>query len=698
MRMAGLLGRRRHDEELAAKLESHIGMHVEDNLRAGMSAEEARRAALIALGGVEQTKESYREQRGLPWLETFAQDVRFGLRMLCRNPVLASVAVISLALAIGANAAIYSILDAALLRPLSVPQPSRLFTLATAEDDQPGLPVSEGGDAFSYPLYEQLSAAAGDAAQIALFDSPGPVEAIIGNDANAIPEEATVQHISANGFDMLDVPPATGRLFSPAQDRYSTAQPGIVLSYQYWQRRFGADPGIVGKYLTLDSKTFGIVGVARQGFSGAEPGYTVDVWLPITASDPGIFTNPEYRPFQLMGRLAPGMSRDQLAARLQPAFHHHQQERVRTAVAMPLEARQQLLEMTLAVRAGADGISGFRQTFSEPLWILFGISICILLIACANVASLLLARFAARSGEMAVRVSLGAGRARLARQLLTESLLISAIAAPFAWAVARMAGPAMMAMVSRKTHPISLDLALDTRVIVFCAVVCAASALLFGLLPAFYASSVQPMLALRRATGQAGRLRLGRIFVGVQVAFAFCLVTSGAGFLFSLLHLTEVNRGFDARGVTVLTVNNTQQRDRQWAVMQEILSRTSELPDVRGAATGWMALFSGDRRAQRIVLQGKAPSKHLETFYRVSPGYFATLRTPLITGRDFTFQDNDNEPVPTIVNRAFARKYFGSESVIGQEFRRDDGVLHQIVGLAADSHFDDLRNGPEAIA
>ena len=299
---------------------------------------------------------------------------------------------------------------------------------------------------------------------------------------------------------------------------------------------------------------------------------------------------------------------------------------------------------------------------------------------------------------MALRVSLGAWRSRLMRQLLTESLLIALAAGLCGWVLSRLAGPALVAMVSTRANPVRLDLSPDPRVLLFCTALCALSALFFGLLPAWQATGASPLGSLRHAGGQAGRLRLGRLFVGVQVAFAFCLVTGGAGFLFSLRNLAAVDTGFDPEGVTVLTMSNTPQRDRQLARMQEIQTRVAALPNVQQVAAAWMPVFSGARRAQRVVLPGRPPSEREETFYRVSPGYFATLRTPLLKGRDFTFSDNDDEPVPTIVNRAFARRYFGTEDVLGREFRRDDGVRHQIVGLAADSHFGSLRDGPEPIA
>jgi predicted permease len=206
------------------------------------------------------------------------------------------------------------------------------------------------------------------------------------------------------------------------------------------------------------------------------------------------------------------------------------------------------------------------------------------------------------------------------------------------------------------------------------------------------------MFTLRHASGQAGRMRMGRLFVGVQVAFAFCLVTGGSGFLMSLRNLAAVDAGFDVRGVTVLTVSNSEQRERQLALMQQLQLRTAGLPEIEGAATSWMAMFSGARRAQRVALPGQGLGEREETFYRVSPGYFAGLRTPLVSGRDFGLEDKDAEPVPTVVNRAFAQHYFGSERVLGREFRRDDGVRHQIVGVAGNSHLGSLRDGPEGIA
>ncbi|HEY1495930.1 MAG TPA: ABC transporter permease [Candidatus Solibacter sp.] len=638
---------RRLDDELAEEMRDHLERRAEELQALGLEEREARRQAVLRFGNVTGVRERSRELRLWAGLAGTLQDARYAWRGLLRNPVFAVTAVISLSLAIGANTAIYSIVEAAMLRPLPVAQPERLITLARGDDDL-----------FSYPRYEELRAAAGDSARLALLGAADRVDAKAWDD-DAPYEEVMEQYCSANTFDVLGVAPALGSL---------GARDGVVLSYEYWRRRFGGDAAIVGRRFTIDGRMYWIAGVAREGFPGAEPGRFVDVWIPVTMMDPAIFTNADIRLFHVMGRLAPGVGRERLASVLQ-----------------------------LTVNSGANGVSAFRKTFARPLWILLGVSVCILLIACANVAGLLLARSTARSAEMALRVSLGARRARLVRQLLTESLMISALAGLCGWAIACAAAPALVTMISTTANPVRLDLALDTRMLWFCAGVCGVSALFFGILPAWQATGSRQMFALRHASGQSGRLRMGRLFVGVQVAFAFCLVTGGSGFLLSLHNLTAVDTGFDARGVTVLTVTNTQQRDRQLAVLQQVQARTAALPEVSGAATSWMAILSGARRAQRVVLPGQRPSEREETFYRVSPGYFAALRTPLVSGRDFTTADNDDEPVPTIVNRTFAGRYYGSESVLGREFRRDDGVRHRIVGVAGNSHFGSLRNGAEAI-
>jgi putative ABC transport system permease protein len=336
-----------------------------------------------------------------------------------------------------------------------------------------------------------------------------------------------------------------------------------------------------------------------------------------------------------------------------------------------------------------------------------GVAAGILLIACANVASLLLARSTARSAEMAMRVSLGAGRSRLVRQLLTESLLLSLLAGALGWAIARAAAPVLVTMLSTADNPVRFDLAMDTRILLFCAAVSTLATVFFGLLPAWQSSGAQPMLELRGARAQSGKLRLGRFFVGIQVAFAFILVIAGASFLFSLRNLFAVNPGFEPHNLSVLYISTAlsdmTEKPELNMFLDEFQRRVEALPGVQGAATSQWGLFDGKDSSTQVILPGKPPSEREEVFLGVSPGYFATLRTPLLAGREFEQRDRNYGavgPRPAIVNQAFARKYFG-ENPIGKIFQTPDEktlVNHQIIGVVANSRSGSLREDVRPIS
>jgi predicted permease len=298
-----------------------------------------------------------------------------------------------------------------------------------------------------------------------------------------------------------------------------------------------------------------------------------------------------------------------------------------------------------------------------------------------------------------MRVSLGAGRRRLVRQLLTEILLLSAMAGMLGWIVARLAAPVLVSALSKEADPVRFALAMDTRVLLFCAAVSTLAAVFFGLLPAWQAAGAQPMAALRNASGQAGKLRMGRFFVGVQVAFAFCLVMAGASFLFSLRNLLAVNPGFDSHGVSVFSISNDSS---SLALMKQLQSRVGALPGIQSAAVALWAIFDRIAWNGQVILPGKRPAERDEIFYAVSPGYLAALRTPLLNGRDFGTSDTQTaKVVPTIVNLAFARKYFGDDNPVGKTFQlamRKTLVDHQIIGVVANAYYRDLRRGSAPIS
>ena len=494
-----------------------------------------------------------------------------------------------------------------------------------------------------------------------------------------------------------------GHLFTNEEDHPQSRV--AVLSYDYWQRRFQGDPAVLGRNFKVGAKSYQIVGVAGKGFFGVEPGKFVDVWLPGAQYNPQAFSDANWQWFRILGRFAPGATPNQIQARLQPTFHDFRVASIKQFLSIPPMVRKQFLESVIRVHPAATGVSNFRKTFSRPLWIVFGVAAGILLIACANVASLLLARSTARMSEMAMRVSLGAGRMRLVRQLLTESLLLSAIAGGLGWLLARAVAPLLTGMLSTGENPVQLVLAPDTRVLFFCVVVSTLAAVVFGLMPAWQASGVQPVAALRASSGQGTKLRLGKLFVSIQVACAFCLVLVGAAFLFSLFHLLRVNPGFDARNVAVIDIASeagTKSKEAQRALMFELQNRVTQQANVENAAIAMWPIFEGGGWSEQVIIPGKGASEQEEIFYRVSPGYFAALHTPVLMGRDFETRDSSGaqQPSPAIVNEAFARKYFGDVNVVGQEFTypfRRGVVREVIVGVSSDARYSDLRKAADPI-
>jgi predicted permease len=715
-RLTNALNPRRLDKDLADEIADHLERRTDALGEKGLNPEEARRLARLRFGNTTRLQEESRAFRLWTRLEATLQDLRYAWRGMRQGPAFAATAVLSLALAIGANTAIYSIVDAAILHPLPVSQPGQLFRLSYPGIADPGSPAGPERESFSYPEYLRFADVTKPVATLAFFSTPLRVE------VKELHPDASIQkimraYVSAEAFDVLGVRPAMGRLFSAEEARIPPSRAVAVLSYDYWQRRFAADPAVLGRNLFIDGKAFEITGVAQQGFFGVEPGRFVDVWVPGALYESRAFTEPGWHWFRILGRLAPGISRQEVQARLQPPFHDFQVQRVKQMTTMPPAIQKQFLESAIRVHPGDTGVSDFRKTFSRPLWIVFGVAAGILLIACANVASLLIARSTARAAEMAMRISLGATRMRLVRQMLTESLMLSLLAGVFGWLLARMVGPLLVSLLSHESDPVRFVLAIDTRVLFFSIGVSTISAVLFGLVPAWQASGAQPMRSMRASAGQARKLRLGKFFVSIQVTCAFCLVTVGAAFLFSLGNLLAVDPGFDARNLAVLSISidatKTSDDPVDWTdshrneearlrnLMFQIQNRVASQPGVQAAALAWWPIFQGTGWSQQVFIPGKGPSEQEEIFYRVSPGYFAAFRTPLKAGRDFEAADNNvKDPAPAIVNEAFARKFFNTPDVLGREFSyrfRRTPVRQVIVGVVADAHYYDLRKGADPI-
>ncbi len=723
-RLRNAVSSHRLDEELRAEMSDHVERRAAALREQGLSESAAQLEASRRFGNATQLREQSREVRLSTAIETTFQDIRYAWRGMRKSPAFALTAILSLALAIGANTAIYSIVDAAMLRPLPVPDPGRLFLLSNPSIGDSGTPVAEENEGFSYPLYQRFRRAAEGTARLALFGYANQTELQIPDKAAPI-EKATCAFVSGDAFDILQVPPALGRVFSTEEDRVPWGEPYLVISHDYWQRRFRGDAAVLGQRIQIGRHAYSIVGVARQGFFGVEPSKFVDIWVPAMMYSKAAFNDAGWTWFRVLGRSAPGTSLSSLQARLQPIFSAHQDEFVKNRPTIPPSIQRQFRELSLHVRAAPAGSSTFQRTFARPLWIILGVAAGILLIACANIASLLLARATARAAEMAMRASLGAGRPRLIRQLLTESLLLSTMAGVLGWAFAKLAAPMLVSALS-----VRLVLSMDTRVLLFCAAISTLAAVFFGLLPAWQSSGAQPMREFHGIRVASGRMRMGRLFVAVQVAFAFTLIIAGASFLFSLRNLLRVDTGFSPHHLAVVHVStelsDITQKPQLSEFHDELQRRVEALPGVESAAVSQGVMFDGSEWSNQVILPGHPPPDREERALAVSPRYFSAMHVPLIAGREFEQRDTDyhhtgppaavidskpslkyfgNEdpdegPRPTIVNQALARRYFGTDNVVGKVFQTpDDNKLmsHEIIGVVGNTSYGSLREGFEPI-
>jgi len=699
LRLGGLFGKERKEHELAEELESHIQMHIEDNLRRGMTPEEARRDALIKLGGLESTKESYRDRRGVPWLETLFQDVRYGLRMLRKNSAFTLVAVLTLALGIGANTAIFSLLDAIMLRFLPVLKPEQLVqvTRRGREGDARAVPY------FTNPLWEHVR----DQQQVfsgVLAFGAQQFDLAQGGEAHY----AKGLWVSGDFFRTLGVRSATGRLITVGDDQRGCS--GVaVLSYTFWQDHFGGAASALGSTISLDNHTYPIIGVAAPGFYGVEVGTKFDVALPIcaTAIFDGARPRLDHRSWwwlNIVGRLKPEISHAQLRARLELIS-----PRV-FAATVPSnwdpESQKSYLKWSLSTAPVSTGTSDLREQAARPLQILMGVVGIVLLIACANIASLMLARAATRHREMAVRRAVGASRLRLMRQLLTECLLLSMAGALLGILLARWGSLLLVRFISTARHPVFLDLSLDWRILSFTAAIAMITAILFGVLPAFRSTRVSLTAAMKGSLAvdseRHARFRPGRWIVASQVALSLVLLVGAGLFLRSFVKLVTLDLGFDRTNVVLMSAEPRTaalEPDKWLATWDEIERRLNSLPGVLSLSRSLLTPISGNQWNQLVHADSPNPPAGMASLVYlngIAPGYFRTLRISLLAGRDFSLQDTATSPKVAVINETVARKFYPNLNPLGRFFRMegDQGKLGdpiQIVGIVRDSKYGSLR-------
>lgn len=693
-RVANVFRSGRVDRELDEELQFHLEERTRELMAEGLTRDAAARQAARRLGNRLRLREQSRDVKLMPWLDSILRDVRLGLRMLRKNAGVTTVSILSLALALGACLAAFSLIDALILRPLPVRDPQRLvyLTFPTYTSERPE------SDTFNDPVFVRLRDAGRGRADLFAV-STQVIRPVAFADAGGEKEKLRTQFVSGDAFDLLGVVPAVGRVIT-RQDDVLRAQPVAVVSHAYWMRRFGGDPGAVGRWLTMTERQFEIVGVAEPRFAGIEPGRPTDIWFPYSAYNPRAFGNPQFNWFRIVGRLGPGIPPEQAASVLHAAFASFRREyapRMFGPQQAP-ESVARFIQTPLNVRSAANGPSPLRRQFEQPLWILGLIAALILLIAGSNVANLFLARAAAREHEMSLRLSIGASRGRLIQQVLIEGALVATAACVLGVLFARAAAPSVVAMLASFDDPVQLDLRADWTLVAFAIALTLLATALFGIAPGLRASSVEPLTVLKTGGERAApRSNMLRPFVALQVAFSLVVLFVGGLLVLSFARLSHVNPGFAASDVLLFSVETVQriEPNQQRAALLQALDRLRGVPGVQAASSAEFNVL-GRAWTHYVRIPGTQYQTIEATMSPVTPGFFETMRMPLLAGRVFVERDLAERSTAIVVNETFAKRYFGGAPAIGRTLEArfaDVGGGHEVVGVVADARYD-LREPP----
>jgi putative ABC transport system permease protein len=630
------------------------------------------------------------------------QDLRFGARQLRLNPGFTAVAVLSLALGIGANTAIFQLVNAVRLRALPVQRPEELAYVDFAKGSMRSGWFSTRSARFTYTQWEQIRDQQQAFSGIFAW-SATRFNLAAGGEARY----AEGLFVSGGFFHVLGVQPILGRAFTAEDDRLGCGNPAAVISYAFWQRELAGNPDALGRTVTLDGRPFPIIGVTGPGFFGVEVGHRYDVAVPLCA-DPLFFEDGKGRIpgrtawwLSLMGRLKPAWTVERARAQLQALSPGIMQATLPPEY-RPDDAKRYLADK-LDVTPGATGVSGLRREYESPLWLLLATTGLVLLIACANLANLLLARASVREREIAVRQAIGASRARLVAQLLVESLLLALAGTALGALAAQALSRGLVAFLSSPNDPVFVGLGFDFRVLAFTAAVAAGTCLLFGLLPALRATRVAPASAMRAGgrglTAGRERFTLRRALVVAQVSLSLVLLVGALLFVRSLQKLLAVDAGFRPQGITAVNLDLRPAhyaKDRLPVAYRELLERLRATPGVISAAQVLLMPIGGGGWDNNTWADGST-GKHKDCFFnRVSPGYFKTMGTPLMSGRDFNDRDTLGAAQIAIVNEAFARAIFGNANPVGRSFRTQGPAgkpdpIYEVVGVVRNTKYYEVR-------
>jgi predicted permease len=695
------------EQEIDAELREHMAMCVDDNVAQGMSREAAEREARKRFGSPTATRERVSAEDAMLGLESLRDDVRSAMRVFTRSPSFSLVVVATLALGIGANTAIFELLDALLLQSLPVKNPQELAQVRVADLHKARGNVSSGYPVVTNLIWQKLRKDHPGFSGIAAWREEG-----FSRDSGGDARWLNGLYVSGEFFGVLGVRPVAGRVFTAEDDRPGCGLPGAVISYGFWQQEFGGRPAL-GQKLRLNDKPVEIIGITPENFFGMAVGRNFDVAVPVCAQ-PYLETRSLLNSstdwwISIIGRLDPAWSVQQVTARLGAASADIFASTLRPDY--PPESVKDYLAMKLTAESSAAGVSMLRETYSDPLRFLLGIAGLVLLITCANLASLMLARTTARERDMAVRLAIGAGRWRLIRLVLGESLLLSIAGAVAGAVLARVLSRGLVAYLKTQGNAVSLDFKLDWRLFAFLLGTSLLTCLLFGLAAALRASCTPPGAAMktgsRGMTASRGGLGFRGALVVSQVALSLVLLFTALLFTKSLRNLLTIDPGFQSKGVLIARLDFSRLQipvERRGAFQHQLLDRIHAIPGVEAAADTDIVPLGDQGWSNWVWIDGHDSSQRQDSnFSSISPDYFNTLHIPMVAGRDFNDQDTAQSPRVAVVNEAFAKNLGLGTNAVGARFWREatpssPEQLHQIVGLVKDTKYHGLRRPAEPIA
>lgn len=706
-----LFRRRALERELDAELRFHLDEDARHHRDVGVNAVEAERLARLSLGGVEQVKEAARDARGTRWLEDFVADLRYALRALGRAPVFTASAVLTLAIGIGANTAVFRVVDALILRPLPVAHPQELFAIKRVG-------VDDDNYRFSFTAFERLRKVAADTNALAAMSATARMYAMIGD----TPEATLVQLVSGQWFHVLQATPAAGRLLDNSDNRTLGGHPVAVLSYNYWVRRFGRSPSVIGSTLRMNGVPLSVVGVAPPRFFGVIVGEDVDVFTPLVMqhelryhSNASASNADEAKPWipqvgiswlWVIGREADAGALTQLGARMNREFRA---ERADELADRAPEVRDFLTRERLRLDPVSRGLSELRDTMTDPMLVLMGSVALVLLIASANLASLLLARATSRSQELSVRAALGARTGRLVRQSFTESLTLAVIGGALSLLIAQWGSVALLHAASTSDRGVPLQLAFDGRLILFALGLTLLVGFLFGVGPALRVAHADLHAAFKaggRVVGgrASNRMSLGRALVASQIALSLALVVLASLFARTLRNLSAIDPGYERRQVAEARIDvraagyTEAQLPALYARLQEAVSA---VPGVRSVSLSVSGLASGSIRTSGVQVPGETHPADWDNSVQenmVTPEFFATVGLQLLRGRELAITDGPTAPHVAVVSQSMARHFFGSDDVLGRRFENGDSGGVEIVGVIRDARVNEIKESPPHLA